>query len=122
MGYEYTKGEWIAYETGGGLTICARKDNGQGIAATINDTTVSYLKKKGNARLIAAAVNACASVNPDNPLAVAESIKDMHEALKGLCIAYNIDEKSIIVGIDPSYWEKTLQAIAKAEGVDDGNE
>jgi len=33
-----------------------------------------------NANLIAAAVNACILLNPDNPLAAAESIKDMREA------------------------------------------
>ncbi len=41
-----------------------------------------YSEKDGNnAMLIVAAVNACQSVNPENPLAVAESIKDMYEAL-----------------------------------------
>ena len=40
--------------------------------------------QKTNAHLIAAAVNACISVNPDNPTAVALSINDMYEALKGI--------------------------------------
>lgn len=40
-------------------------------------------KLKANANLIVSAVNACASVNSNNPQAVAESIKDMYEALKG---------------------------------------
>ncbi len=35
-----------------------------------------------NANLIVSCVNACKSVNPDNPQAVAESIKEMYEALK----------------------------------------
>ena len=34
-----------------------------------------------NACIIVAAVNACQKVNPDNPLAVAENITEMYEAL-----------------------------------------
>ena len=41
---------------------------------------------------------------------------DMYEALKGLCIAYNMDEHSIILNQDPEYWERTFKALAKAEG------
>jgi len=37
---------------------------------------------KANAHLIVTAVNACIELNPNNPIAVAESIKDMYEALK----------------------------------------
>ena len=37
---------------------------------------------EGNANLIVAAVNACIKLNTENPLAVAESIGDMYEALK----------------------------------------
>ena len=37
-----------------------------------------------NAHLIAAAVNGCQAVNPDNPMAVAEAIQEMYKALKGL--------------------------------------
>lgn len=37
-----------------------------------------------NAHLIVAAANNCRAVNPDNPRAVAESIKDMYEALQYL--------------------------------------
>lgn len=40
------------------------------------------LENIGNAHLIAAAVNACKEINPDNPMAVAESIKELREALK----------------------------------------
>ena len=36
------------------------------------DTTIA------NAHLIAAAVNACKKINPDNPMAAAESIGDMY--------------------------------------------
>ena len=35
-----------------------------------------------NANLIAAAVNACIKVNPENPQAVAEALPDLYETLK----------------------------------------
>lgn len=82
----YTKGEWdleeIPYETNdpaGGWYLHFDPTG---------DTTedVLYMSKaevtEANAHLIAAAVNGCIKVNPDNPQAVAESIKDMYEALK----------------------------------------
>ncbi len=46
------------------------------------------LEGEANAHLIVAAVNACASVNPDNPQTVAESINNMYEALKGVNTLY----------------------------------
>ena len=60
------------------------------------------------------AVQACKSINPDNPLAVANSIKDMYEALKAikpLCsgAAFSQDiERQVIAG-------KCYLALAKAE-------
>ncbi len=39
---------------------------------------------EGNANLIVSAVNACIKINSINPLAVAKSIEDMHEALTDL--------------------------------------
>jgi len=41
-----------------------------------------YEVSRANAKLIVAAVNGCIKTNPDNPIAVAESVKDMYEALK----------------------------------------
>jgi hypothetical protein len=41
---------------------------------------------KQDAKLIVEAVNQCISINPDNPQAVAESIKDMYAALKAISI------------------------------------
>ena len=40
---------------------------------------------------------------------------DLYEALKGLTLAYNIDEHSIIVNQDPHYWSQALKALAKVE-------
>lgn len=39
---------------------------------------------KANARLIVAAVNACFTINPSNPLAVAEAMPELVGAAKGL--------------------------------------
>ena len=39
---------------------------------------------ESDANLIVTAVNACISVNPQNPQAVAESIKDVYEALQAI--------------------------------------
>jgi len=39
---------------------------------------------EANANIIVTAINACQEVNPDNPMAVAESIKDMYEAFRQL--------------------------------------
>ncbi len=74
-----TKGKWnkegnkIKVFGKGTVAICPSPTNAEGVLEFI-----------ANAHLIAAAVNACQEVNPDNPMAVAESIKDMYEALKEL--------------------------------------
>ena len=69
------------------------------------------IEAEANAQLIAAAVNACISVNPDNPQAVAEGIKEMYEALK-LAISKLENEGRA--------YEKTIwiceKALAKVEG------
>jgi hypothetical protein len=46
----------------------------------------SFEVQKTNSKLIVEAVNACKEVNQDNPQAVAESIKDMYEALKSISV------------------------------------
>jgi len=44
-------------------------------------SALSSEEHNANAHLIVEAVNACIEINPDNPMAVAESISDMKEAL-----------------------------------------
>lgn len=75
-GHNYSKGTWVPNKYR--QIMC-------------DDKVICYIGMSGhmadnedgpNAQLIAAAVNACIAVNPDNPMAVAESIKDMCEALK----------------------------------------
>ena len=78
-----------------------------------------YEVSRANAKLIAAAVNGCIKTNPDNPIAVAESVKDMYEACYTFGTALAIWQK------DPSKSPITLvtifnetigKALAKAEG------
>ena len=111
----YTKGEW--------QPIQDNKDpNRYHIIAFDEDGTnrnVCLLSVRepsehlANAHLIAAAVNACISVNPDNPLAVAESIKDMQEALKD--IVADLTDIGDCRVTNHSF-NLAAQALAKAEG------
>lgn len=79
----YTKGEWKArHPVNNDITIYTG-EYGQGIIK-IAQICEGYPNAEANAYLIVATVNGCASINPDNPMAVAESIKDMYEALKKL--------------------------------------
>ncbi len=69
---EYTKKNWeVVHYT-----------NPDDNAVKCNDKLVAgRIVNDDDAHLIIAAVNACAEVNPDNPLAVAEAIKPMYKAL-----------------------------------------
>ncbi len=78
----YTKGEWKLDDTGTAIYSGERLVANCGGYVLTQKETLTLAENKANAHLIVAAVNACTSVNPDNPLAVAESIKDMYEALK----------------------------------------
>ncbi len=73
---------------------------------------------EANANLIVSCVIACKSVNSDNPQAVAESIKEMYEALKMAQEVMEISEVSYAAqgqcGNEP--YLKIIQALAKAEG------
>ena len=76
---------------------------------------------KANPHLIEAAVNACVSVNPDNPMAVAWSIKEMYEALRAMIEGNELDPHN-----QNRVWQrgtpsteailKAFRALAKAEG------
>ena len=69
----YTEGEWEVT----GNSIYARPSE-------LEPEIICYVQgqnKEANAQLIASAVNACIKLNPDNPLAVAQSITDLYEAL-----------------------------------------
>ena len=78
-----TDGKWRAStELSGMITVRA------GNTDTTADNVIAVIGKydtdenKDNANLIAAAVNACIKLNPDDPMTVAEAINDMSEALQ----------------------------------------
>jgi hypothetical protein len=113
----YTKGEWKVDGT------CVYALNSKrtnrffaGVQHGNTDTGECTPKEEleANANLIASAVNACVGVNPDNPQAVAESIKDMYEALKGMLYPFDrgLPENSIGCLV----CDNAIKAINKAEG------
>ncbi len=71
-----TEGKWE--KEGNRITV-----SGSGVIAICPSPTTSdgIMEFIANTKLIVSAVNACKSVNQDNPQAVAESIKEMYEAL-----------------------------------------
>ena len=88
---EFTKGEWRYCQANPkegcpcGLIWGLDQDAVVAIAIEKDETGARPHKEMvANAHLIAAAVNACQKVNPDNPQAVAESISAMYEALKNM--------------------------------------
>lgn len=71
---ECTKGEWKIHQY-----------VQEGIwEITAGSVCIASVSDEANANLIVEAVNACQSVNPNNPIATAKAIKDMHEACQGL--------------------------------------
>ncbi|KKL82751.1 hypothetical protein LCGC14_1981640 [marine sediment metagenome] len=86
--------------------------------------TAQWVEKKELRKLQDTAVAGCKAINPDNPLAVAEAIGEMYEALKFLLDKYwknqeRDDTKGFICCITPEgipqYWRDARQALAKAE-------
>lgn len=115
----YTKGEWIVDYNGtiGHIKAVLPERASQGWTPTICRydhcaPSISIEEAKANASLIVAAVNACAKVNPDNPMAVAGSISEMYEALRNL--VKRIDD-GVALGEALDILPARL-AIAKAEG------
>ncbi len=114
---EYTKGKWD--KEGNRITL-----SGSGVIAICPSPTTSdgVMEFIANTNLIVSCVNACKSVNQDNPQAVAESIKEMYEACKewlGIWLYIRehypaIELSSIIVnGADAC--GRLRQALAKAD-------
>ena len=119
---EYTKGIW---EVHGEYNVRLKGTN-RGIATTGGYTESHDFAGKisqensANAKLIVSAVNACIEINPNNPQAVAEAIKDMYEALKLLTDtlrAKHVDQflKDETLPYYDGYGEAIL-ALAKSEG------
>jgi hypothetical protein len=119
---EYSKGKWE--QTGtlivtfgqDGAVICKMAEpypeSGLAEFKPLQIGSKGWNLQMANTHLIIESVNACTSVNPDNPLAVAQSVKAMYEALKAikdLCNGYTELPKDLIL-------ESVSRIIAKAEG------
>ena len=77
----YSEGEWKV----GRVPPLSNWVIGVNLGELMTQNVVANLyDNKDDADLIAATVNACIKLNPDNPIAVAESISDLYEALGGL--------------------------------------
>lgn len=96
---EWEQGGQVIYKADGGSVIA----------------TVNYIgmedEGKANACLIVSSVNACIKLNPDNPLAVAEGISDLYEALKEITAQFRRVE--YLYSKDLFIIEKAEQALAK---------
>lgn len=94
---KYTKGKWDVYQDNMAQITSVVSEDGVGFfhktIATMNRQENNY---ESTAKLITTAVNACISVNPENPLAVAESIKDMYEALKDMHKALTVSDIPLV--------------------------
>lgn len=119
-----TKGKWIVTRWDAHSDIHVSVSDGSYMRFVANcgnpkaDTLPTNPDAKANAQLIVTAVNACIKLNPGNPMAVAESISDLSEALKGLspcqrpingaeiCFEWAISEKAMKV---------VRQALAKVD-------
>jgi len=85
----------------------------------VADTLPTNPNAEADANIIVTAVNACQSVNQDNPMAVAESIKDMYEALATIIsgIDRDCDDSNPMFSfhMDSPLADTLRQAKAKAE-------
>lgn len=98
---ECTKGVWEVEVTKFcNVFIKSHEGNKNSLIADITTANDDFV---GNAELIVSAVNACISVNEQNPLAVASGIKDVVEALKEI--------KEYVIGLD-AMGPETGQVIA----------
>lgn len=99
---EYTKGKW---EVGKAHTDTIYNDGWQGKIAYCYSPN-----GEANAQLIAAAVNACVKVNPDNPMAAAGSLTGLYDASRKArdYLRFNKGDASPI-------FDELDEAIAKAE-------
>jgi len=134
VGKNYTKGEWKAgYNPGvtGPTTptlqpFCGKRwpyktiNIGTETIAIIPAPDIDQAHKpnlielQANANLIVSAVNACQSVNSDNPIATAEAIKDMYEALQAIEYIIGVDKSEL--SNHPVAVQMIREALAKAEG------
>ena len=65
----YTKGKWVTSKSLTGEHYLGA-----------NDDYIGLIDRHFNAQLIVSAVNACISINKDNPRAVAEGLEELYKA------------------------------------------
>jgi len=114
-----SKGEWKARERPDDYdwSIFSEWDKGKGYAPIgLVFGCLPRSETGANANMIVTAVNACQEVNPDNPMAVAESIKDVYEELKEakLQIEY-LHDKFKVTGTGNTVLARIDNTLAKAE-------
>ncbi len=109
----YSRGTWEAVPIGNEFMIRCQRGAMNERVALIDDSDL-WIKDRmeGNAHLIAAAVNACTKVNPNNPMAVAEALSEMYEALK----LYQSHQTNTSGHYCWQCAEAINKAVAKAEG------
>ena len=100
---EYTEGKWEAIRNAVGTHIIQTEY-----------ARIGEIDRHFNAKLVVTAVNACISVNPDNPVAVAESIKEMYEALKALKFHFAMAVECIYP-TNREVYDRAGEALNKAE-------
>jgi hypothetical protein len=117
----YSKGQWTVAADSYGKVRHSRKDCVFALdmtGKTVGPTVAHAIANHDDADLIVSAVNGCISVNTDNPQLVAESIKDMYEALKSLqseiraSLKFDVKKHYSLMLADVA----TSKAIAKVEG------
>lgn len=87
--------------------------NKSGVCYSGQHLGICVLDSFEDAKLICSAVNACIAINPENPQAVADTIKDMYEAL--LSVYSDIELQNVAGGSDELNI-MVQQALAKADG------
>lgn len=112
-----TQGKWEVSEDGASIGVGSGKTY-ERICQIVNPRFLPSIEDCANARLIAAACNACQEINPANPQAAAEALVGLYEACKIIQTvrdAYRENGKPF----DEEALDKQLdEALAKAEGKD----
>ena len=108
-----TKGKWD--KEGNRITV-----SGSGVIAICPSPTTSdgVMEFIANTNLVVSCVNACKSVNQDNPQAVAESIEDVFKVLKEVRDSAVLEKKETgfyILRLQYSSWQDVCNVLAKAD-------
>jgi len=86
------------------------------IKAKDEERTKKYNAKWNERKTELTAYKACVEINPDNPMAVAENIKDMYEALKELHKVFFMDFQTGYTKEQNEALDKAFAVIDKTEG------